>query len=80
MKSLVLVTTIITLIAWVRHACGSACREKGRKRMASLEGRERAIVNQTNIATVSKANTGKNFWRKVWSAYGLSRWGNITWN
>ena len=33
--------------------------EKGIARRSSLKGRERAIVNQTNIGTVSKANLGK---------------------
>ena len=33
--------------------------ETGGARRASLKGRERAIVNQTNIGTVSKATLGK---------------------
>ena len=33
--------------------------ERGSARRSSLKGRERAIVNQTNIGTVSKATLGK---------------------
>ena len=33
--------------------------ERGGSRQSSLKGRERAIVNQTNIGTVSKATLGK---------------------
>ena len=33
--------------------------ERGNARRSSLKGRERAIVNQTNIGTVSKATLGK---------------------
>ena len=33
--------------------------EKGSARRSSLKGRERAIVNQTNIRTVSNATLGK---------------------
>ena len=33
--------------------------ERGSARRCSLQGRERAIVNQTNIGTVSKATLGK---------------------
>ena len=33
--------------------------EKGSARKSSLKGRERAIVNETNIGTVSKATEGK---------------------
>jgi len=33
--------------------------ERGSPRRSSLKGRERAIVNQTNIETVSKATFGK---------------------
>ena len=33
--------------------------ERGSARGSSLTGRERAIVNQTNIGTVSKATLGK---------------------
>ena len=33
--------------------------EKGSYRRSSLKGQERAIVSQTNIATVSKATLGK---------------------
>ena len=32
--------------------------ERGSARRSSLKGRERAIVNQTNIGTVSKATLG----------------------
>ena len=34
--------------------------EKGSARRSSLTGRERAIVSQTNIGTVSKATLGKH--------------------
>ena len=33
--------------------------ERGSARRSSLKGRERAIVNQTNLGTVSKATLGK---------------------
>ena len=33
--------------------------ERGNARRSSLKGRERAIINQTNIGTVSKATLGK---------------------
>ena len=33
--------------------------ERGSARRSSLKGRERAIVNQTNTGTVSKATLGK---------------------
>ena len=33
--------------------------ERGSARRSSLKGRERAVVNQTNIGTVSKATFGK---------------------
>ena len=33
--------------------------ERGSARRSSLKGRERAIVNQTNIGTVSKTTLGK---------------------
>ena len=33
--------------------------ERGSARRSSLKGRERAIINQTNIGTVSKATLGK---------------------
>ena len=36
--------------------------EKRNARRSSLKGRERAIVNQTNIGTVSKAPLWKNVW------------------
>ena len=36
-----------------------SCVERGSARRSSLKGRERAIVNQTNIGTVSKAPLGK---------------------
>ena len=45
--------------------------ERGSARRSSLRGRERAIVNQTNIGTVSNATLGKLL-RDGWSAYGLS--------
>ena len=34
--------------------------DRGSARRSSLKGRERAIVNQTNIRTVSKATLGKH--------------------
>ena len=43
--------------------------ERGSTRRSSLNVRERAIVSQTNIGTVSKAT----FWETGWSAYGLFR-------
>ena len=46
--------------------------ERGSARRSSLKGRERAIVNQTNIGTVSKATLGKLL-RTGWCAYGLFR-------
>ena len=46
--------------------------ERGSARRSSLKGRERAIVNQTNIGTVSKATLGKLL-RDGWSAHGLFR-------
>ena len=46
--------------------------ERGSARRSSLKGRERAIVNQTNIESVSKATLGKLL-REGWSAYGLFR-------
>ena len=46
--------------------------ERRSARWSSLKGRERAIVNQTNIGTVSKATLGK-LWETGWSAYGLFR-------
>ena len=41
-------------------------------RRSSLKERERAIVSQTNIETVSKETLGKRL-RDRWSAYGLLR-------
>ena len=38
--------------------------ERGSAGRSSLKGRERAIVSQTNIGTVSKATSG-NFLRRV---------------
>ena len=38
--------------------------ERGSARRSSLKGRERAIVNQTNIGTVSKATFGEPFERR----------------
>ena len=43
--------------------------EKGSVRRSSLKGRERAIVNQMNIATVSKAKLGKRLrdgMKRIW--------------
>ena len=45
---------------------------RGSARRSSLTGREGAIVNQTNIGTVSKATLGKLL-RDGWNAYGLFR-------
>ena len=45
--------------------------ERGSARRSSFKGRERAIVSQTYIATVSKATLGTILRR--WSAYGLFR-------
>ena len=39
----------------------------------SLRGRGRAIVNQTNAGTVSKATLGETPERTGWSVYGPSR-------
>ena len=50
--------------------------ERGSGRRSSLlKGREMAIVNQTNIGTVSdKVDVGETkFWETEWSAYGLYR-------
>ena len=49
--------------------------ERGSARRSFLKGRERAIVNQTNIGTVSKATLGKLLREREtgWSAYGLFR-------
>ena len=46
--------------------------ERESARRSSLKGRERAIVNQTNIGTVSTATLGKLL-RTGWCAYGLFR-------
>ena len=45
--------------------------ERGSARLYSLKGRERAIVNQTNIGTVLQAKFGKTGWST--HAYGLHR-------
>ena len=44
---------------------------RGSARRSSLKGQERAIINQTNIETVSKATLGKPLRETGWSAYGL---------
>ena len=45
--------------------------ERGGARRSSLKGRERAIVNQTNIGTVSKAALGKplrdGMGKRIWA-------------
>ena len=44
--------------------------ERGSARRSSLKGRERAIVNQTNIRTVSKATFGKlprDWVERIWT-------------
>ena len=41
------------------HHTTDRLEERGSARRSSLKGRERAIVNQTNIATVLKATLGK---------------------
>ena len=46
--------------------------ERGSARRSSLKGRERVIVNQTNIGTVSTATLGKVL-RDGVEAYGLFR-------
>ena len=46
--------------------------EKGIARRSSLKERERAIVNQMNIGTISKTALGKLLIEKGWGAYGLS--------
>ena len=46
--------------------------EKGSARRSSLKGRERAIVNQTNIGTVSKATLGKLLERRGGAHMGFS--------
>ena len=38
--------------------------ERGSARRSSFKGRERAIVNQTNIGTVSKSNVGETSERR----------------
>ena len=54
---------IISSIAWRRERERERERERGAEtgsaRRSSLNGRERAIVSQTNIGTVSKAALGK---------------------
>ena len=47
--------------------------ERGSARRSSLKGRERAVFNQTNTGTVSKAILGKRLRETGWSAYGLFR-------
>ena len=47
--------------------------ERGSARRSSLKGRERAIVSQTNIGTVSKAMLGKLLRDGVEGIYGLFR-------
>ena len=47
--------------------------ERVSSRRSSLKGRERAIVNQTNIGTVSKATLGKglsNMVERIWGFLG----------
>ena len=46
--------------------------ERGGARRSYLKRRDSAIVNQTNIGTISKATLGK-LMRQGWSAYGLFR-------
>ena len=47
--------------------------ERGSARRSSLKGRERAIVNHTNIGTVSKAPLGKSLFERRGGAHmGLS--------
>ena len=53
-------------IAWRRGV------ERGNARRSSLKGRDRAIVNQTNLEPFQKQHWG-NFWETGWSAYGLFR-------
>ena len=44
---------------WERSPGGERGVERGSAQRSSLRGRERAIVNQTNIGTVSKATLGE---------------------
>ena len=46
--------------------------ERGSARWSSLKGQERAIVNQTNIGTVSKATLGKTSERRGGAHMGFS--------
>ena len=46
--------------------------ERGSVRRSSLKGRERAIVNQTNIGTVSKATLGKLLEKRGGAHMGFS--------
>ena len=46
--------------------------ERGSARRSSLKGRERAIVNQTNIGTVSKATLGETSERRGGAHKGMS--------
>ena len=47
--------------------------ERGSARRSSLKGRERAFVNQTNIGTVLKSDSGEASERRGWCAYGHFR-------
>ena len=47
--------------------------DRGSAGRSFMKGRERAIVNQTNLRTVSKATLGKLLRETGWSAYGLFR-------
>ena len=54
--------------------------EKGSARRSSLKGRERAIVSQTNIGTVSKATLGKLLRDGVAHRYHLElNWTELNW-
>ena len=46
--------------------------DRGSSRRPSLKGRERAIVNQTNIGTVSKATLGETSERRDGEHMGFS--------
>ena len=45
--------------------------KRGSARRSSLKGRERAVIDQTNIGTVSKATLGKLLRETGWRVYGL---------
>ena len=47
--------------------------DRGSARRSSLKGRERAIVSQTKVGTLSKGNVGETSERRGWSVYGLFR-------